>query len=100
MAQCRKGFKKSGKRCLKINSKQARKFTITEIVLISLSLIFGLYYLFFPHESFHVRFSPDWILSRSVEFINSGFPHWVHMTGGVILIILAIFLILRRKVFK
>ncbi len=96
MAKCKVGFKSRKGKCLNIKSKQARKFTGLEIFLTIILMITGLYYLFFPH-TIHIRFSPDHVVSRMVEFIPTGFPHWVHMTFGVILIILAIFIIFRRK---
>ncbi len=43
--------------------------------------IIGVYYVFFPH-SIHMRYSPDWL-------IGLNYPHIVHVTFGIILLIWA-----------
>ena len=99
MAKCKKGFKREYGKCVRKKSAEMRrrKFTVLDLIIIYVAGIYGIFYLFFPH-SIHIRFEPTWIIANNTTLLAVGLPHFAHMTLGVLLIILAIFIIFRRKV--
>lgn len=94
--KCKKGFKLKAGKCEKIKSSyfSKKKLSILDLVIFYFLGIYGIIYIFLPHSAHIKGWALDWFL------FSMGLPHWAHVTIGVLMIGLLVYLMNKKGFFK